>query len=179
MIIVRNPDGTENEAGIDKLRELIYRRIALVASELVQPVQDAEQSDWEMPSIFDSPDTLRLMCLMSGGQVRNLMQLIQRAIDYIDELPITKKAAKKSIAAMRDTYRQTVQPHQWEILARIHHTKESNNDAEHLRLLRSRCLLEYKKYNDDNDDMDVWCNVHPLIEKIPKFKEALSKVQST
>lgn len=177
MIIVRNPDGTDNEAGIDKLRELVYKRVVLAAPELIHP-QKGVENGWDLSRVFDSPDTLRLICIMSGGQVRNLMQLIQRAIDHIDELPITKKAAKRSIAAMRDTYRQTVQPHQWEILARVHYTSASNNDMEHLQLLRQRCLLEYKKYNDDADDMDVWCNVHPLIEKIPKFKEALSKVQS-
>jgi len=105
------------------------------------------------------------------------MQLIQKAIDWTDELPITAKAAKRAIEETRETYRKTVQEHQWEVLARVCHIREANNDAEHLRLLLNRCLLEYRYY-DENEALQVWCNVHPLIEGIPRFQDALARIQT-
>ena len=86
MIMVRNPDGSENAAGLEKLRELICRRVALIEPNLVQTLE-GKVDGLNFPPIFDSPDTLKLLCLMSGGHVRNLMQLIQKSIDWTDDLP--------------------------------------------------------------------------------------------
>ncbi|MBC6418175.1 MAG: ATP-binding protein [Prochloron sp. SP5CPC1] len=168
MIMVRNPDNSENTAGLEKLREFICRRVTLIDSRLERNL---------VGRVFDSAETLKLLCLMSGGHVRNLMQLMQKSIDWIDELPITAKAAKRAIEETRETYRKTIQEHQWEILARACYRKEADNNQEHLTLLLNRCLLEYRYY-DENDKLRTWCNVHPLIEGIPKFQKALEEVKA-
>ncbi|HAX75279.1 MAG TPA: pilus assembly protein PilB [Cyanobacteria bacterium UBA11372] len=176
MVMVRNPDGSENKAGLAKLRELVCRRVVLIEPNLARTLEGAVDR-LNVPPVFDSPDTLKQLCLMSGGHVRNLMQLIQKAIDWTDELPIAAKAARRAIEETRETYQKTVQEHQWEILARACYLKQADNNEEHLRLLLNRCLLEYRYY-DDNESLNIWCNVHPLIEGIPKFQDALAKVRS-
>ncbi len=176
MVMARNEDGSENQAGLDKLKELICRRVSLIDQRLVQTLE-GQVLGLDFPAVFDSPETLRLLCSMSGGHVRNLMQLIQKAIDWTDELPITGKAARRSVEEIRETYRKTVQEDQWEVLARSCHRREMDNDGEHLRLLLNRCLLEYRYY-DENDTLQTWYNVHPLIEGIPRFQAALKKIQS-
>ncbi|MFB2977482.1 ATP-binding protein [Microseira sp. BLCC-F43] len=176
MVMVRNPDGSENKAGLAKLRELVCRRVVLIEPNLAQTLEGAVDR-LNVPPVFDSPETLKQLCLMSGGHVRNLMQLIQKAIDWTDSLPITAKAARRAIEETRETYQKTVQEHQWEILARACYLKQADNNEEHLRLLLNRCLLEYRYY-DDNESLNIWCNVHPLIEGIPKFQDALAKVRS-
>jgi hypothetical protein len=176
MVMVRNPDGGENEAGLAKLRELICRRVEAIEPNLVQTLEGAIDGV-NTPPVFDSPETLKLLCMMSGGHVRNLMQLIQKAIDWTDELPITAKAANKAIEETRETYQKSIQEYQWEILALAGHLKQADNDEEHLRLLLNRCLLEYRYYDRD-DKLKIWYNVHPLIEGIQKFQDALKKVQT-
>ena len=176
MVMVRNENGSDNVAGLDKLKEVICRRLNLIDPRLVQTLT-GQVDGLDFPAVFDSPETLRLLCSMSGGHVRNLMQLIQKALDWTDELPITAKAARRAVEEIRETYRKTVQEDQWEILARSCHRKEMDNDGEHLRLLLNRCLLEYRYY-DENDKLQTWYNVHPLIEGIPRFQTALKKVQS-
>ncbi|NJL92190.1 MAG: ATP-binding protein [Coleofasciculaceae cyanobacterium SM2_1_6] len=176
MVMVRNEDGSDNMAGLDKLKEVICRRLNLIDPRLVQTLT-GQVDGLDFPAVFDSPETLRLLCSMSGGHVRNLMQLIQKALDWTDELPITAKAARRAVEEIRETYRKTVQEDQWEILARSCHRKEMDNDGEHLRLLLNRCLLEYRYYDAD-DKLQTWYNVHPLIEEIPRFQTALKKVQS-
>ncbi len=175
MVMVRNEDGSDNIAGLDKLKEVICRRLNLIDPRLVETLT-GQVNGLDFPAVFDSPETLRLLCSMSGGHVRNLMQLIQKALDWTDELPITAKAARRAVEEIRETYRKTVQEDQWEILARVCHLKEMDNDDEHLRLLLNRCLLEYRYYNK-NDQLQTWYNVHPLIEGIPRFQTALFTLQ--
>ncbi len=175
MVMVRNPDGSVNIQGLAKLRELIWRRIQLIDPRLTQTLDGAIE-ELEIPVVFDSSETVNQLCLMSGGHVRNLMQLIQKAIDWTDELPITLQAAKRAIEEARETYRKTVQEHQWEILANTCHQQRAKSNEEHLQLLLNRCLLEYRYY-DENEELQIWCNVHPLIQGIRQFQEALTNVQ--
>ena len=176
MVMVRNPDGSENQAGLGKMREIICRRVEAIDPHLAKTLE-GPIAGLDTPAVFDSPDTLKQLCLMSGGHVRNLMQLIQKAIDWTDDLPITQKAAKRAIEEARETYQKAIQEHQWEILARACHLKQADNDEEHLSLLLNRCLLEYRYYDRD-EKLKIWCNVHPLIEGIQKFQAALKKVQT-
>lgn len=175
MIMVRKPDGQDNSSGLNRMKELVSRRISLIEQDLFKTIV-SKVDDLDTPQVFDSDETLTKLCLMSGGHVRNLMQLIQKAIDWTDELPITSKAAKRAIEETRETYLKTVRENQWDILARACHQKQAENDTEHLRLLLNRCLLEYRYY-DANDNLQVWCNVHPLIEGIPRFQDALDRVR--
>ena len=174
MVMVRNPDGSENQAGLGKMREIICRRVEAIEPNLAKTLE-GPIAGVDTPPVFDSPDTLKLLCLMSGGHVRNLMQLIQKAIESIDELPITEEAAIWAIEEARETYQRTIRENEWEILARVSHLKQANNDQEHLHLLLNRCLLEYRYY--ENRKLRIWYDVHPLIKEIPKFKNALVKVQ--
>ncbi|AKG24089.1 ATP-binding protein [Calothrix sp. 336/3] len=175
MMMVRNPDGTINEAGLKKLRQLISQRVGLVEPAL-EKVLDEKIDGLDITPMFDSPETLNQLCLMSGGHMRDLMKLIQGAIENVDQLPITAKAAKRAIDGFRETYRKAIQEHHWEILAQANHCKDKKDDKEHLRLLRNRSLLEYRYYDDD-DNLQIWCDVHPLIEATPKFQSAISQIQ--
>lgn len=177
MIMVRNSDGTVNEKGLTKLRDIVFRRVALVDSQLAQTLDGRIADGSAMQPVFDDPETLTQLCLMSGGHVRNLMQLIRKSIDWTDELPIQRRAARRAIEESRETYRRSIQDHQWKILVQVSQSKQAGNNEEHLRLLLNRCLLEYRYY-DDNEALQIWCNVHPLIEGIQKFREAVNDLES-
>jgi AAA ATPase domain len=167
MVMVRNADGTTNPAGLDKLKEVIAKRIQLIDAKLAENLGT---------QVFEDADVLERLCLMSGGHVRNLMQLIRTALDWTDELPITAQALQRALEEARDTYRNTILETQWEILAKACHGKQVENNEQHLRLLLNRCLLEYRYY-DTEGHRKHWCNVHPLIEEIKRFQEELAKVK--
>ncbi|MBW4484531.1 MAG: ATP-binding protein [Tildeniella torsiva UHER 1998/13D] len=168
MVMVRYPDGRLNAAGLAKFRELIQKRVALIDADL------ADQIDTQL---FDSPATLENLCLMSGGHLRILMQLIQRAIDWTDCLPITAQAVQIAIEEARETYLNTIQADQWRLLAQVCRTRNADNEPQCLRLLLNRCLLEYRYY-DDQGKLQRWHNVHPLIEGLAPFQKALAQVPS-
>jgi hypothetical protein len=168
MIMVQNSDGSTNRSGLEKLREVIIKRIQGINPELIEGLET---------QIFADSEIIDQLCLMSGGHVRNLMQLIQRAVDWTDTLPISAEAVQKSIEEARETYAITVLESQWSVLAKVSTGKQANNNEEHLRLLLNRCLLEYRYY-DESGRLHRWHNIHPLIEDLEQFQDALRIVQA-
>ena len=165
MIMVQNPDGSTNEAGLAKIKELIEKRV-----KQVNPNQSLETE------LFDSRETLERLCLMSGGHVRNLLLMMQEAITRTEDLPITAKAAQRAITQARDVYRRTPEEGEWQILAKVSQTQRILNDEQHRNLLFSRCILEYRYY-DEEGEMQPWYDVHPLIKGIKQFKDCLAQLQ--
>jgi hypothetical protein len=164
MIMVKTPDGETYQPGLKKVKELISKRVRQIAPEL------SLEKD-----IFDNPNTLEKLCLMSGGHVRNLLLLTQDAIGRTEELPITKIAVQRAITQARDTYRRTVENSQWNLLAEVSRSKQLPGDDLYRSLMYNRCLLEYK-YFDDEGEMQRWYDIHPLIPGIAEFKEAVAKL---
>ena len=164
-IMVQTPAGEIYQDGFDKIKEVIARRVGQYA-----PTRSLETD------IFDRPDTLEKLCLMSGGHVRNLLLLVQAAIDHIEKLPISGDAVQRSITDARDTYRRTVDDDQWDLLAEVSVSKQIRNADRYRVLLLNRCLLEYR-YFDAVKEKQRWYDVHPLIREIPEFKQAVDKIQ--
>ncbi|MBD0266218.1 MAG: ATP-binding protein, partial [Tolypothrix sp. Co-bin9] len=54
-------------------------------------------------------------------------------------------------------------------------SKRIINDDQYRSLMYNRCLLEYR-YLDDEGEMQRWYDIHPLIQGIPEFKEAVAKL---
>ncbi|BAZ70091.1 MAG: AAA family ATPase [Pelatocladus maniniholoensis HA4357-MV3] len=163
MIMVRTLNGEIYQPGLKKVEEVISKRVRQIAPEL------SLEKD-----VFDSPNTLERLCLMSGGHIRNLLLLTQDAIARTKELPITENAVRRAITQARDTYRRAVEDNQWNILAEVSHFKQIRNDDQYRSLMYNRCLLEYR-YLDDQREMQCWYDIHPLIQGIAEFKKAVAK----
>ena len=151
-IRVRQEDGSPYEGGLDILKSIIQVRLP------------SELRDSLVPDVFESTDVLTELCLMSGGYVRDLIQLMQEAITKTDILPIRSRAVQRATEALRDVYRRAVEEKQWEVLRTVHRSKEIENDEVQRGLLFSRCVLEYR-YFDDEDNKHTWYDVHPLLWK--------------
>ena len=52
-----------------------------------------------------------------------------------------------------------------------------NNDDQSRDLLFRRCILEYR-YIDDEGEVEVWHDVHPLVRGLDGFKRALERFES-
>jgi hypothetical protein len=162
MILVQNLDGSPHQPGLAKIKELIKKRV-----QKIDPTLSLETG------LFDTKETLERLCLMSGGHVRDLMKMMQQAVNQTQNLPITAKAAQRAITKERDVYRRTPGKDEWQILAKVSLSHEIDNDDQHRNLLFNRCILEYR-YFDDEEEKLPWYDVHPLIKGIPQFKEAVA-----
>jgi AAA ATPase domain len=166
MLMVKRRDGQDFPVGLEKVKELISQRVNQFASDL--------NLDTE---IFDQAETVTRLCRMSGGHMREVMQLMQTACDWTDSLPIPVSAVQRAITRARDNYRNTVDEIDWQKLAEVSVRKLVPNDGDYRKLLFNRCVLEYREI-DQNGDMICWHDVHPLIENIPEFQQAKNKLPS-
>ncbi|MGK7893850.1 MAG: ATP-binding protein [Xenococcus sp. (in: cyanobacteria)] len=170
MIMVSDRNNQPNERGLQKFRDIIAKRIAQVTLDN-DPVIGENLAQNLETEVLDSTETLEKLCLMSGGHVRLLMQMMQKALDWTDELPISQRSVRIAIEEAKDFYRNTIFEHQWEILRKVADAKEIPNhehDKEYSRLLASRCILEYRYY-DENYKLNRWHDVHPLVKDLDKF----------
>lgn len=163
MIMVRTPDNQPYQPGIDKVIEILKKRL-----EKVDPSRD-------IISLFENQDSLNQLCLMSGGHARNLLLLMKQALEYTNTLPISKRALQRSISELRNTYKDTIHANQWEALANVFRTKEIVNNELYRNLLFNRPILEYHSQNEEGE-IERWYDIHPLIIGIKEFQNTYSQL---
>jgi hypothetical protein len=167
MVMVRLRDGTVHAPGVAIMKQLIAQRV------------NQFQAMALVPNVFESEEVLETLCLISGGHMRELMQLVQTALNWTDTLPIRRPAVLRAIAKGRDDYRNAVDDADWDKLAKVFQTKEIPNDDEYRGLLFNRCVLEYRMVEEAEDKFQsiCWHDVHPLIQKLEMFERALARDQ--
>ncbi|HLO84094.1 MAG TPA: ATP-binding protein [Nostocaceae cyanobacterium] len=163
MIMVQTPDNQPFQRGINKVMEVLQKRLNQVDSSL------------SIVDMFEQRKALETLCLMSGGHVRNLLLLMKEAIKYADNLPITNRALQRSISELRNTYRNTVFANEWEALAKVYQSKEIENNQLYRGLLFNRCILEYSYINNEGE-RQVWYDIHPLIKGIKEFQDTYKQL---
>jgi hypothetical protein len=161
MIMVCTPDGKDYEPGLEKLKELIAKRISKLDANL------------PLEQVFQDDKVLKNLCLMSGGHVRNLMLLMKNAVQSTPKLPISSSAVQRAIAESRKPYRRAINDNEWSTLAKVYLSKEKPNNNEHRKLLLNRCILEY--HSVIGSDIKPWHDIHPLIFDIEEFQKAMNR----
>ncbi|NER92313.1 MAG: ATP-binding protein [Symploca sp. SIO1B1] len=164
MIMVRTPDEEVYELGLNKVKEVIAKRVSQVNPHLSLTTD-----------IFDGQQTLEKLCLMSGGHVRNLLLMMQSALTLTDSLPISAKAVQQAVTKARNIYSNSVDDHQWIELAQVYRSKLTRNNDLHRSLLFNRCILEYR-HSDDQGNIQLWRDVHPLLKSTKEFQAALKEL---
>jgi len=166
MIMVQDPQGQDAPEGLNKVQELIARR--------VQPyLPEVTSAGALVGSVFESAAALRLLCVMTGGHLREVMQVMQVAMDLSDELPLSAGTLRRALSRARQVYRDTVDQENWPKLAAVAQAKQLQNEEEYRQLLFTRCVLEYR-YVDAAGEEQRWHDVHPLLREVPEFLAAVA-----
>jgi hypothetical protein len=101
MVMTQNCQDEEHGPALKIVYEIIQSRVNSVA--VAQGMELATQ-------VFDDPETLKQLCLMSGGHVRNLLLLVQTAIKHNEQeaLPIRASGLMQAVRQLRKIYRDAV-----------------------------------------------------------------------
>lgn len=166
MVMAQDYHSNPFPAGLAKLQEAIQLRVQPHAPTLALTTQ-----------VFDTAETLDKLCISCGGHIRELMQMMQEAVNRVDRLPITAKAVQRAITDLRAVYQRAVEEAEWALLAQVAHRKAIANDNDHRSLLQRRCILEYRCLDEDGE-IRTWYDVHPLIRKIPRFVHECDRYKS-
>jgi len=186
MIMVQDKEGNIHQAGIDKIKRLIQKRIDYAVHKFVEEKYSISIGN-QIPSILlledifdktfvDGITTLDRLCRVTGGHLREVMFLMQESINFTEKLPISRKNVEKAIATSRNAYENAVDHEDWDKLAEIaNKPKRIDNEEKYRQLLFSRCVLEYREV----DGKKIWHDVHPLIKEIDEFQEACQRLKKS
>lgn len=83
---------------------------------------------------------------------------------------------QRAITKLREVYKRTVEEPEWELLGQVASNYQIPNDNRYRSLLQRRCILEYRCL-DQNGEILTWYDVHPLIDKLPRFQEEAAKLK--
>lgn len=126
--------------------------------------------------LFENLEDADLLVKMSGGCLRDLMQLICEAFSEVMEGErITSEAVRRSISTLRNDYVRQLMSDDYNYLAEIARSKRLQREDDKPMIperhpLHCGYALEYL---DDNGEQ--WVDVHPLIVETDGFRRAYRK----
>ncbi|OQA40885.1 MAG: hypothetical protein BWY52_02753 [Chloroflexi bacterium ADurb.Bin325] len=151
MIMTHTKQNEEYETGLDKMEQILAERI-------------------ELDDVFEG-SALRKLCIESGGHPRILMTLVRYACEYASNRypkPIDDAAAERAIARFTSEYSRSVPEEYFPLLVKVYNTKKCDNDAAYRDMLHNLIVLEYM------NGLEPWHDVHPSVQRLAKFRSALS-----
>lgn len=133
--------------------------------------------------LFDE-DAITFLLRYSGGHARSLMTFVQEACSYVDDPPITLKAAHSAVRQAIRIFSTTIPAAYWPKLARLELSQDQKIDSadmDYATMLMNVVVLEY--INGDGsagpfESAAPWYAVNPIVRELGQFKEALGKAAS-
>jgi len=154
MVPVQFKDGTPCQEGVELLRQMVLSRAF--------PDLESQERLNYVSHIFDSPETLDRLCQVSGGHVRNLLQLLYSCLQR-DDPPISRKTLENVIIQRRHQLTLAIEADERELLRQVAAFKTVTGEAKYQTLLRSLWVFEYR-YGED-----YWFEVNPILAEAKEF----------
>jgi len=160
MIPVYKRSGEIFIPGLDSLRQMVLARAF--------PTINPQERLYFITELFDSPETLNRLCLISGGHVRDLLGLLFDCIREQDP-PFSRECVELVIQRHRDYRANAIDAPEWELIFQVVQQQRVRGDIEYHTLLRSLFVFEYR------DHQGVWFAVNPVLAETQKFKSWLKQ----
>ncbi len=160
MIPVRKRTGEIFTPGLDSLRQMVLAR----AFPTINP---AERLHF-ITELFETPEALNRLCLISGGHVRDLLGLLFDCIREQDP-PFSKECVELVIQRHRDYRANAIDTPEWDLIFQVVKQQRVRGDIEYHTLLRSLFVFEYR------DHQGVWFAINPVLAETRKFRSWLEE----
>jgi replication-associated recombination protein RarA len=136
------------------LQEMVLKR----AFPDVNPAQQFDLID----QIFDSPDTLSRLCRVSGGHVRNLLNLVSLCLQ-IDDPPFSRNSVEKVIRRRCNELTLAITEDEWVFMREVAQHKSLRGDEKYQLLIKDMFVFEYQ------DDDGSWFDINPILAEAKEF----------
>jgi predicted ATPase len=141
----------QNEAGLNQLLKILRKR--------------AEAAGVKLEEIC-SAESLRRLCLLSGGHPRSLFSLLQAALHRSDDLPIEDAIIERAIRSEASNFGKALTEEMWRAIQLVQQTKRrlpaGDQDALWMTFLRERYAYAY--YDAETEGLHYDWN--PLLGEI-------------
>ena len=154
MVPVKFKDDSQFSQGITLLQQMVMVRAF--------PGVSWEQSQHLITKVFDSPDTLERLCLVSGGHLRNLLTLLFRCLQQEDP-PLSQKCVNRVIKQRCNELTLAITADEWEVLREVAQQKSLRGHERYELLLRSMFVFEYR------DEDASWFDINPILAEAKEF----------
>jgi hypothetical protein len=156
------PDGSPFEPGIEKLRDLLARRVDLVQLFGTSSVRE--------------PSVLRNVIRDSGGYVRDLLRVTRDAIYSAESFPLTQALIDRVLRELVQNYQLVLRADDLALLDQVARThlapSEQDASVERFgRLIEQQMVLGYRNGLADTPE---WYRLHPLVERTQIFRSPRS-----
>jgi hypothetical protein len=160
MVKVCLPDGSPFEPGIEKLRDLLARRVDL------QQLFGGES--------VDEQSVLRHVIRVSGGYVRDLLRVTRDAIYSAESFPLTRASVDGVLRELVQNYQLVLRTDDLPLLDQVARThlapSEQDVSVERFgRLIDQQMVLGYRNGLADTPE---WYRLHPLVEQTRIYRSA-------
>jgi len=149
MVPLQWSDGKVHQEGMLLMRQMVLAR---AFPEL--PPQERLTKIYE---IFDSPDSLDRLCILSGGHIRDILRLLNSWIQEEMGLPLSAETLEQVIRSRRNEMMMPISDEEWELLRYVKQKKKVSDDLGYQKLIRSRFVFEYR------DQGESWFNINPIL----------------
>jgi hypothetical protein len=153
MVLVRQRDGSDNEAGMSLLRQLVLARAF--------PEVPSSQRLEFITELFDKPESLNRLCRVSGGHIRNLLGLLYSCLQREDP-PFSEDCLEAVIKDYRDDLLLAIDDEEWQLLYEVIQQQSLSGESDYQRLLRSMFVFEYR------DPQGRWFGISPALAEADK-----------
>ncbi|MEZ4297255.1 MAG: hypothetical protein R3B70_19990 [Polyangiaceae bacterium] len=157
MVKTVEPDGSMFRPGIDKLSELIARRV-------------------DVHKVFGDSEVLMPILEASGGYPRDLIRMVRELLYTASDFPVKAADVNQVIDQTAETYSQNIRSPDVDLLveiARTHSLPDGDETklAHFGRLLERFLVLAYRNGRE-------WYDLHPLVRLAPAVERRLAATES-
>jgi hypothetical protein len=156
MVTVQYPDGRVCEAGLHLLEQMVLAR--------AYPQLDDKARLRQVTELFDDYSSLRRLCQVSGGHVRDLLRLLNSWIQEDMALPLQRDSLETVIRSFRNEMIMQISDSEWDLLRQVQHKKQVRGDQEYQTLIRSRLVFEYRANGES------WFDVNPILQEAKELQ---------
>ena len=164
MVKVKTRDGQLFEEGINLLRQMMLARA-------FPDLEEQERLNL-VTAVFDSPETLDRLCLISGGHVRNLLVILYSCLQQKNP-PISRKCLEGVIRRQRNMLRRAITFDEWNLLAEVKQNPWISGEEEYQTLISSLFVFEYEE--DDEDEEGTWFDVNPILGEAKELTSIINR----
>ncbi|MBE9066751.1 ATP-binding protein [Leptolyngbya cf. ectocarpi LEGE 11479] len=159
MVPVKLRNGQPCDEGMRLLRQLVLARAMPGQTEVDQLAQ--------VPQLFDQPESLDRLCMVSGGHVRDLLRLLNGWVRKGRTFPLKQEKLEEVIRARRNEMTLQLSADEWTLLRQVRQQrKKVGGDDDYQRLIHSRLVFEYR------DQGESWFDVNPILLEAEELKES-------
>jgi hypothetical protein len=114
----------------------------------------------DIKNVFDKPETGWYLCEMTGGHPRHLLMFLVAALNALDNLPITRKAAEKAVRNYANSLLREI-PDEYREKLRAFKTPQSSipKDEMHQWMLYLLHIFEYM-------NGQPWYELNPVVRTL-------------